>query len=286
VSSKKVFEKTAVIGIDLEDWYHLDYIKNKNYDLSMLDGFYKILEILNKKKILASIFVVGELVKSLAKDLNFLAKNKFEIASHGFTHKRPLEMTVDEFISELNNTKKILEEVTGHKVIGFRAPCFSLNRKLLDVLFDQGYLYDSSKINFRHHNLYGNLDINDFTKINEYTHIILKNNKKKAEFEIPTYKILGQNIPFSGGGYLRFLPEFLIEKIIIEKEKEKVPIFFYIHPFEFSNKKIKRSEIGIKNYLRMNVGRKEMHKKFLNIINFMISRNWKFTTFKNLYEEL
>ena len=53
MSSKKVFEKTAVIGIDLEDWYHLDYIKNKNYDLSMLDGFYKILEILNKKKILA-----------------------------------------------------------------------------------------------------------------------------------------------------------------------------------------------------------------------------------------
>ena len=286
MSSKKFLEKTAVIGIDLEDWYHLDYIKNKNHDLSMIDGFYNIIHTLNEKKILASIFVVGELIKFLGKDLNFLSKKKFEIASHGFTHNRPLQMTIDEFIFELKETKRLLEEVINDKVIGFRAPCFSLNRKLLEVLFDCGYLYDSSKINFRHHNLYGNLDVSDFTKINEYAHIILKNNKKKIEFEIPTHKVLGKDIPFSGGGYLRVLPEFLIKKIIKEKEKEQVPIFFYIHPFEFSNKEIKKSEIGITNYLRMNVGRQNMQKKFLNILDFMISRNWKFTTFRNLYEEL
>jgi peptidoglycan/xylan/chitin deacetylase (PgdA/CDA1 family) len=286
VNSNILFKKVAVIGVDLEDWYHLDYIENKDRNISMLDGFYKIIELFNQKKILASIFVVGELINFLRMDLKNLSKKKYEIASHGLTHTRPLTMLKEEFIYEIKHTKKLLEEVIDKKVIGFRAPCFSLNRELLNLLFDHDYMYDSSKINFQDHKLYGNIDLSDFNQINEYVYFKLKDKKKKIEFQIPTQKILTKNIPFSGGGYLRVLPELLIKKIIINKEIEKTPIFFYIHPFEFSDKIIDKSKVGIKNFIRMNIGRKNMNKKFSNILDFMINRGWKFTTFKNLYETL
>lgn len=286
MNSKTLLEKTAVIGIDLEDWYHLDYISTKKSNISMLDGFYRIIDILNKKKILASIFVVGDLINSLRSELKLLSKNNFEIGSHGYSHQRPLTLSKKDFINEIQLTKKTLEDLINKRVIGFRAPCFSLNRELLDTLFNNGYLYDSSKINFNDHELYGNIDLNDFKQVNQYVYLKYNNKKKNVEFEIPTHVTFIKKIPFSGGGYLRVLPQILIKKIIKAKENQKVPIFFYIHPFEFSDKVISRSNIGTKNFVRMNIGRKKMHEKFVDILDFMIQRKWQFTTFKNLYDKL
>ena len=46
--------KVAVFGLDLEDWYHLDYIKkidDLNSNFSMLDGFDEYINILEENKI-------------------------------------------------------------------------------------------------------------------------------------------------------------------------------------------------------------------------------------------
>jgi len=285
VNSNKQINKVAVIGLDVEDWYHLDYIgnHNKNTNVSMLDGFTKIIDILNERKCKATLFIVGELIQQLKEKIILYDTQGFEIASHGYSHKRPLILSVSDFTSEIVKTKKNLEKLIKKKVIGFRAPCFSLDRKRLDILFNCGYSYDSSKIDFKVHSLYGNLDMSNF--IQKYKNIFLSEDKK-FEFELPTFRLFNKKIPFSGGGYLRILPEVIIKKIIIEKEKENEPIFFYIHPFEFSKINIKSSKIGIKNYLRMNIGRASMPNKLDNILKFMTGRGWNFTTFQNLHEQL
>ena len=103
-------------------------------------------------------------------------------------------------------------------------------------------------------------------------------------FEIPTTNIFKFNIPFSGGGYMRLLPLKLLKKIIEEMENKKNPIFFYLHPFELSKKKILKKNIPIHTLLRMSIGRAEMSKKLYNLVYFMKNRGWKFKTFKELQQ--
>ena len=283
---KKNYSKTAVIGIDVEDWYHLDYLtsKEKNNDLSMLDGFDVIMDILKKNNCLSSLFVVGEIVEHMKKKLLIAGEKGHEIGSHGFSHKRPLLMTDDEFVNEIEYTKEILEKNVTQKVYGFRAPCFSLDRNKLNLLFKKNYHYDSSKIDFKLHKLYGQLNIDDFDKYSK--NIYLSKNDKKVEFELPTIKFLNQTIPFSGGGYIRLFPFYILKKFVIQKEKTDEPIFMYLHPFEFSRKKININKISKKNYFRMNIGRGSLPKKFNKLINFMSKRGWKFRRFKDIYEEV
>ena len=283
---KKNYSKTAVIGIDVEDWYHLDYLsfKEKNNDLSMLDGFDVIMDILKKNNCVSSLFVVGEIVEQMKKKLLIAGEKGHEIGSHGYSHKRPLLMTDDEFENEIEYTKEILEKNVTQKVYGFRAPCFSLDRNKLNLLFKKNYHYDSSKIDFKLHKLYGQLNIDDFDKYSK--NIYLSKNDKKVEFELPTIKFLNQTIPFSGGGYIRLFPLYILKKFIFQKEIIGEPIFMYLHPFEFSRKNINFNKISKKNYIRMNIGRSSLPKKFNKLINFMLKRGWKFRRFKDIYEEV
>lgn len=283
---KKNYSKTAVIGIDVEDWYHLDYLtsKEKKIDLSMLDGFERILQILNQNDCKATLFVVGEIINLMKLKILEASNHGYEIGCHGYTHKRPLLMSNNEFVYEITKTKKILENLINKKVYGFRAPCFSLDRMKLDLLFKNDYNYDSSKMDFKHHKLYGKLDLNGFIQYEKNIHVLSKSNK--IEFQLPTTKFLNQTIPFSGGGYIRLLPLYLLKKFVKEKEINSEPIFMYLHPFEFSKKNIDFSKLSKKNYFRMNIGRKSLPDKFNNLIKFMKKRGWKFLTFKKIYEDI
>lgn len=276
--------KVAVFGLDLEDWYHLDYIKkidDLNSNFSMLDGFDEYINILEENKIKSTIFTVGEIAKPLKKKLMWCSNNGYDIASHTLSHRRPLTLTTDEFIKEIKISKNIIEEIISKKVIGFRAPCFSLNRQYLDLLIENEYLYDSSKINFIKHPLYGDLDLKDFTKMEK--NIYKKNNF--IEFEIPVIKDMLGTFPFSGGGYLRLLPLIKIKSILKNIEINPSPLFFYIHPFELSSKTTPDLGLNLKNKFRFEIGRRSLKKKLNYIIKFLIENKWEITTFKNLYEK-
>ena len=235
-----------------------------------------------KKKLHATLFIVSEIINSVKKQIIDLDRKGFEIASHGITHKRPLLMKKKEFLNEIINSKKTIEKIIKTKVIGFRAPCFSMNKKYLHELFKNNYLYDSSKINFKSNSLYGNFDLKDYKKISKFIY----KKKKHIEFEIPTVKFANISIPFSGGGYLRLLNKNLIKYFIKKFENENQPIFFYLHPYEFSKKKIPEQNINLIRKIRMNIGRRDLDKKFEEIIEYMKRRGWKFKTFKEIYETI
>lgn len=276
--------KVAVIGVDVEDWYHADYIQsldvNRNY--SMLDGLDNLIEILEQLKLKATFFCVSEIAENLKFTLRKLKIMKNEIASHGKTHIRPLLLDKKEFLNEIIDSKETLEKLVSEKVHGFRAPCFSLDRSYFNLLSENGYSYDSSKINFKKHPLYGDLDINDFNKIDNYVYI--KNSF--MEFEIPTTSLFKFNIPFSGGGYIRLLNLKILKKIIVEMEIKNSPIFFYFHPFEFSKKKILKKNIPIPTLIRMSIGRSGVRKKLFDLLLFMKTRGWRFKTFKEIQENV
>ena len=277
-----ILEKIAVLAVDVEDWYHTDYIQPLNIDknYSMLDGLDNIINIFNELQVKDTYFCVSELTQILKKTLKKLNKEDNEIASHGQKHIRPLTLNQNQFLNEIIVSKETLEKAISNRITGFRAPCFSLNRNYLNLLIENNYTYDSSKINFKIHPLYGNLELNDFNKISRYVY----EKNSFMEFEIPTTNILQLNIPFSGGGYIRLLPLKVLKKIIIEMEKKKDPIFFYFHPFEFSKKKLLKKNIPLHILFRMSIGRKDLDKKLYNLICFMKNRGWKFKTFRELQQ--
>ena len=154
-------KKYAVFSLDIEEWYHLDYFNKSqcNVAYSMLDGVEEYLEILARHNIPSTFFIVGEIVKKIKSSLQKISSLGYDIGSHGWSHKRPISMSFNEFENELLNSRKEISDAIGKQIYGFRAPCFSIDRDRIDIVKSLGFQYDSSKINFGAHPLYKNINM-------------------------------------------------------------------------------------------------------------------------------
>lgn len=275
-------KKYAVLAMDLEDWYHLDYFdKNKcDQSESTLDGINIYLEILEEYKIKTTFFVVGELMDQLKPVLKNIHEKGHELGIHSYNHVRPLLMSLEEFEYDTKKAVEKLESIIGNKSFGYRAPCFSLNRERLDILKKLDFSYDTSKINFQNHPLYGDIDLSDFQLLEPWIY------KKDdfVEFEVSTSKFLGKNIPISGGGYLRIFPWFFMKYLLSKYLRENKYYFFYIHPFELSeNTSITfPPNTSISKKYRFSIGRKSVKQKIKKTIELLHSEGFEIITFSEL----
>lgn len=278
--------KIAVLSMDVEDWYHLDYFRGMNCDRSrsLLDGINVYREILAEHPIQSSFFVLGELVESNRSLLSELVASGHDIGVHGWDHTLPLKMSMGAFEEDLKRSKKVLEDAIGMPVQGYRAPCFSLDRKRLDLIRKTGFGFDSSYIPFEAHPLYGKIDMTGFPI--PFPGIYRDNDF--FEFELSTLSIAGKNIPISGGGYLRIFPWFLMGSLIRSYLKEHNIYVLYIHPFELSTRPAVSlpEKVGRATRLRFNLGRSSTRSKLSKLILLLKSKGFRFTTFRELRKEL
>ncbi len=98
----------------------------------------------------ATFFVVGrELERSEEAQITIrrMAEAGHEFANHTYTHPYDLchlpEQVID---AEVRQAHQVITEIVGeaHQPIGFRSPGYTINGKILQVLANQGYRYDSS----------------------------------------------------------------------------------------------------------------------------------------------
>lgn len=279
--------KKAVLSMDIEDWYHLDYFDKAeceyNAKNSMLDGIGVFSKILEKYGIRATFFVVGELAEILKPVLRSLEQAGHEIASHTYSHRRPLTISSDDFEKELVQSKMVLESVIDGKVSGFRAPCFSMDRDCLEKVRAAGYNYDSSRIDFSQHPLYGSLDMDGF-KADLKGHYYKDN---FHEFEVSSLKIWNRSIPVSGGGYLRIFPWIMMKHLLKRYLKDNDFYVLYIHPFELSERECPQlpSSTSASTRQRFNYSRASVPKKLAKLINLLESNGFEFSTFRDLLVE-
>jgi peptidoglycan/xylan/chitin deacetylase (PgdA/CDA1 family) len=278
--------KKAVISLDVEDWYHLEYFKDNLNDKSqsvLEEGTNEFINIITKENIKATFFIVGELISSNLELLKKIINQDHEISGHSFNHVRPLTQSVEEF--KLDSTKLLVELKENLNIInpGYRAPCFSLDDERLKILKELNYSYDSSKISAGFHPLYGSININQYKKVfdNVYT------DKTFTEFELPTQPLLNKNIPISGGGYLRILPWFLFKYLLKKYLKKNDTFFFFIHPFELTNKNISLpKDSSITSRLRFQIGRSKGASRFNKIIKILKKEGFEFVTFSDFNKEI
>ena len=275
-------KRYAVLSMDVEDWFHLDYFSGLSPDRSssMLDGLDVYLSLLERHSIRTTFFVLSELAEHLDGTLRAMAAAGHEIASHGVAHKRPLKMTVDEFADDLRQSKATLENVVQRPVEGFRAPCFSMDRTRLQEVRKAGYTYDSSRIDFTAHPLYGSLDVSDFETVSSGHSAQLGFH----EFEVSTLPVLGKRLPVSGGGYLRIAP-WAFMRPLIQSYVNRSPLYvLYIHPFELSQCPLPAAaaKLSYPQRLRFGLGRAGVARKLEKLVRLLKHDGFSFVTFRDL----
>jgi peptidoglycan/xylan/chitin deacetylase (PgdA/CDA1 family) len=274
--------KYAIFSMDIEDWYHLDYFEGKPIDPSqtMLDGLNVYHDILTHYQIPSSYFLLGELIIPLASTLRQLAEEGADIGVHGWSHLRPLLMEPIELKKDLNKTKKLLEDVIQKPVLGYRAPCCSLDRDRLDVVRDVGFAYDSSRILFKEHPLYGTLDMDGFS---ERIASVFRSGDF-FEFQLSTLHLAGFNVPVSGGGYIRIFPWFLMSRLLKNYLRYNEIYLLYIHPFELSRKEPPAlpEGISISTKARFMLGLGGVEEKLHKLVQLLKAEKYEFITLADL----
>ena len=248
-----------ILTIDVEEWFQffedLDSgDRYKNYEVRIYENVDRILGLLEQKNAKATFFVVGWIAKRYPDIVKKIAKD-FEIGSHSMTHKLVRSLNKKEFYNEVSSSVSLIEDLTSKKVSAFRAPGFSIGKNELwafEVLSDLGIEIDSSFLPY-------NFGVN-ITKTSPC--IIEYNGIKIKEFPINYKSVLSKGIIFSGGGYFRFFPYWLLNYWI----KDLDYFLAYIHPRDLDSKQPIIKGLSPIQFFRSYYGLKSSEAKFQNLI--------------------
>jgi polysaccharide deacetylase family protein (PEP-CTERM system associated) len=274
--------KYAVLSMDVEDWYHLYYFAGKaDKGYSMMDGFGNYVELLNRYDIKTTFFVLSELADQYKEEIKYAVSCGHEIACHGKTHTRPLDMDPVQFELEITEAKAKLEDIVGREVIGYRAPCYGIDNERYEIVQRVGFKYSSSKMNVEGHPLYGEIDLSEFDQ--PINGVFTKDGM--TEFALSTQKVLGKNIAVSGGGWIRLLPWKPLMKPLIKKYLAKDNTYtLYIHPFELSRREMPKVEgTGLLTNVRARRGLGKVEGRIEQLIKMLQENGYTVVTFNELH---
>src|SRR3982750_1978171 len=106
-----------------------------------------LLQVLDRHGVHGTFFVLGWIAQHRPEVVTAIAAAGHEIASHGFWHERVTSLNPESFRQDVRSSKNVLENLIGAKILGYRAPNFSIVpgwEWTLDILIEEGYRYDSS----------------------------------------------------------------------------------------------------------------------------------------------
>lgn len=224
------------LTFDIEDYFqveafkqHIRYEEWPHYPIRVADNTRKIVEILDERGVKATFFMLGWVAERCPEMVKALAASGHEIASHGYAHQMVSKQTQQEFEADLIKSLEILEPLAGTKIIGYRAPTYSIIKDsfwALDILAKCGMKYDSSIFPIRH-DRYGVPEAPRFPY-----QIYEQNGRNMIEFPISTVRVGKWNLPIAGGGYMRLLPYAVMKFGLRRVNREGQPAIVYLHPWE------------------------------------------------------
>lgn len=224
-----------LISIDVEDWFQVENLKGAiaretwdNQELRIEANMDWILNELDSSNTKCTFFILGWIAEKLPQLVKHIHAAGHEIASHGYGHELIYKHSREVFAQDLERSRKFLEDLTGERILGYRAPSFSITDFAIDVLRDQGFRYDSSLFLSIKHDRYGRLK--EYPTGDKPVFPLAEN---FYEITLSCHKLLGKNIPWAGGGYFRLFPYWLFKPGIAEIAAKEQLYSFYIHPWEF-----------------------------------------------------
>ncbi|MDI7261270.1 MAG: polysaccharide deacetylase family protein [Thermodesulfobacteriota bacterium] len=228
-----------ILTVDVEDWYHICDIEHilppsswDRCESRILSNLEKILTLFHRFKVRATFFILGYVAERTPEAVRMIHGEGHEIASHGYGHVQVYKQTKDEFLQDLFRSKSLIEGMIGEKVIGYRAPQWSIcqgerdSRWALDLLARNGFLYDSSIAPLRF------IGIPDAPAI-PYTVATPYGEIKEYPPLVMTFPL--GNLPVGGGWGLRIFPYRSIRKTILRHHRLGHPVLIFCHPSDFDS---------------------------------------------------
>ncbi len=226
------------LSFDIEDWFHMVEIEavadpRTWPDLDSLVERYTewIVQTVTEAKTRATFFMLGWIAERYPKLVKLIADSGHELGTHSYWHRKVYELTPDTFREDMKQSIDTIESAGGKRVLGFRAPSFSItpgSEWAFDVLHDLGLRYDASLFPARrgHGGYPCPREAHDFTGA--------PSGRPMPELPMSVMRVAGVRVPFSGGGYLRLLPPSLIRRGFRQLNRRGIPVVVYLHPRDFA----------------------------------------------------
>jgi polysaccharide deacetylase family protein (PEP-CTERM system associated) len=224
------------MSIDVEDYFHVSafdgLVLRSEWDRMesrVCRNTERLLDLFSEFRTTATFFVLGWVAERFPALVRTIAERGHEIASHGYAHRLIYDQTPAAFRDDLRRARALLEDASGRRVAGYRAPSYSITARslwALDILVEEGYQYDTSIFPIRHDRYGIPVSARQPYRIDRPAGSII---------EVPgsTARVGPLNLPIGGGGYFRLLPygwtRWGIGRV---NRRERVPTVFYLHPWE------------------------------------------------------
>jgi len=265
---KKAMMKNAM-SVDVEDYFQVSafapHIRREDWDslpCRIERNVDVILGLLDEADARATFFTLGWIAERYPQVVRRIVDNGHELASHGYGHQRASDLTPEQFREDITRAKRILEDLGGVAVRGYRAPSFSINRSnwwAVEELQNAGYVYSSSIYPVKHDH-YGMPDAPRFAHRPHGEHGIL-------ELPPTTLPLMGRNLPAAGGGWFRLLP-YSVSRWMLQRvnAEDRAPCMFYFHPWEIDAEQPRPSGLSAKTRFRHYVNLQRMPKRLRQLL--------------------
>ncbi len=243
-------KKEHLLTILVEDYFHVGAFENliqqrnwANFDARYEQNTLKTLDLLDRFDTKATFFSLGWIAERSPDLIREIVRRGHEVASRGFYHRSLKNLTDEEFREDLRRTNNAIENVTGQKVIGYRAAeKLSFDKKdwVLDVLSDEGFAYDASF-----------MPAKKDAKAKRVAHQVHTGGKAIWEFPYSTRDLGLGLLPISGGNYFRQIPYTLMRHAVKSwDENTQEPFVFYFHVWELDPEQPRISAASKYNRIR------------------------------------
>ena len=224
------------MSVDVEDYFQVSAfdraVSRSSWDLResrVVGNTERLLALFEESGVRATFFVLGWVAERCPGLVRRIVDGRHELASHGYAHRLIYNQSPEEFREDVRRARHLLEDCSGVRVFGYRAPSYSMvERSLwaLDVLIEEGFCYDASIFPI-HHDRYG------IPHAPRHAHLVVRADGAIVEAPPSTVRWAGVNLPIAGGGYFRLLPYGITRWGIARLNRvEGRPAIFYLHPWE------------------------------------------------------
>jgi polysaccharide deacetylase family protein (PEP-CTERM system associated) len=258
------------LSIDVEDWFQVSDFEEEvrfaewdQYEARVLRNTRRLLTLMAEHNVRGTFFILtwnAERFPQLVREIDAAGH---EIATHGYAHRLIYTQTPQEFREDIQRSLEILQGITGKKVLGYRAPSFSITSEslwALDILLELGLQYDSSIFPLRD-KLYGIADSYRFPYV-----IRQHGARSLVEFPMSTVRLLRSNLPLAGGAYFRLLPYGFFRWGMKRLNRDGRSAILYLHPWEIDPDQPRISTRGKRGYSSHYLNLHRTEKKLVHLL--------------------
>ena len=221
------------MSVDVEEWFQVGAFERtidkddwEGLESRVVDSTERVLDLFAERGTKATFFTLGWVAARHGALMRRIVEEGHEVASHGWDHQRVFTMDAAAFRADLRRAHAALEDASGAKVVGYRAPSFSIDTRTPwahPVLAEEGYRYSSSVAPIRH----------DHYGWRESPRFAWKPVGDAALVELPVTvgEAIGRRFA-TGGGFFRLLPAAVTDFALRQVNAERQPGMFYFHPWE------------------------------------------------------